>query len=317
MKTTGGVATPEWVPLDPSILPGDPVFTVSVAVLGLLALVAGVRSSIRYFRIRAPATPILSLAADGRRVEVSGVARPRDDEPLRSPFTDTACLVCRSTVEAYYPSVVGDADSIGLDEFLTPDGWRPLHDKTAAVPFYVDDGTASVLVGPHSADLAFETHETTFRVGDPLPDPIREFVESAFDAGDAPWAKRLFQDRRRSRLDTIVAEFELAGPTEWRFVEERLDVGSSVHVLGVASPRRTAPDEVGVVHAVVGKPSRPLTDGSGGGHVVRRSRVPFVISDASETDVEADLRLSALLELGAGTLVLGVWTVYVLGYLPV
>lgn len=316
MKTTVGVATPEWLPFDPSMIPGDPVFTVSVAVLGLLALVAGVRSSIRYFRIRAPATPIISLAADGGRVEVSGVARPRDDEPLRSPFTDKACLVCRSTVEAYYPSVVGDADSIGLDEFLTPDEWRIVHDETSAVPFYVDDDTARVLVEPEGADLAFQTHETTLRVGDPLPDPIREFVESAFEAGDAPWAKRLLQDRRRSRLDTVAAELELAGPTEWRFVEDRLDIGGPVHVLGVASPRRTAPDEVGVVHAVVGKPSRALTDGSGAGHAVRRSRAPFVISDASESDVETDLRLSAILELGAGTLVLGVWTLYVLGHLP-
>ena len=312
---TVGVATPEWVPFDLSAIPGDPVFTVLVAIVGVIALGAGVRSLVQYRRIRAPATPILSIDADAGPVEVSGVARPRGDETLRSTFTDTPCLVCRTRIEAYYPSLLGDADSFGVDEFVFSDEWRTKYDETAAVPFYVDDGTASVLVDPEGADLRFETHETTLAIGDPIPDPIREFVESAYASGDAPWVKRLLHDGERSRLDELATELELAGPIEWRFVEERLDVESPVHVLGVASPRRTAPNEVGVVHAVVGKTARRLADG-GESEVLRRSNRPFVISDVSEQDLEEDLLVSAQLELGAGIVVLGLWALYVLGYLP-
>ena len=76
---TVGVATPEWMPFDLSAIPGDPVFTVLVAIVGVIALGAGVRSLVQYRRIRAPATPILSIDADAGPVEVSGVARPRGD----------------------------------------------------------------------------------------------------------------------------------------------------------------------------------------------------------------------------------------------
>lgn len=315
MNATVGVATPEWMPFDPSAIPGDPVFTVLVAVLGAMALGLGVRSLLRYRRIRSPATSIRTIDGDAGPVEVSGVAIPRGDDVLLSPFTDTPCLLCRSRIEAYYPNLLDDADSFGFDEFVFSDEWRTRHDETVSVPFYVDDGTASVLVDPDGADLDVETYETTLSIGDPVPDPIREFVASAHDTGDVPWAKRLLQDCERSRIDELAAELELTGPTEWRFVEERLDVESPVYVLGVASPRRTAPDEVGVVHAVVGTPVRRLADG-GGVDVRWRSKRPFVISDAPEHEVEADLLLSAKWELGTGIVVLGLWSLYVLGYLP-
>ncbi|HKL27713.1 MAG TPA: hypothetical protein VJ898_00475 [Natrialbaceae archaeon] len=314
MRATVGVATPEWVPFDLSAIPGDPVFTVLIGLVGVIALGAGVRSLVRYRRVRAPATPIISI--DAGPVEVSGIASPRGDETLRSTFTDTPCLVCRTRIEAYYPSLLGDADSFGVDEFVFSDEWRTKHDETASVPFYVDDGTASVLVDPEGADLRFETHETTLAVGDSIPDSVREFVESAYASGDAPWARRLLQDGERSRLDELATDLELAGPIEWRFVEERLDVESPVHVLGVASPRRTAANEVGVVHAVVGKAVRRVADGGGRIDSSRRSKRPFVISDRSEQDVEEDLLVSAQLELGAGIVVLGLWSLYVLGYLP-
>jgi hypothetical protein len=315
MKTTVGVATPAWWPVDPSLVPDDPVFAVAIVLLGLIALRAGVRSLLRYYRLRSPASSIISIP-DAGPIEVSGVARPRDDPPVRSPFTDTPCVVCRSTVEAHSPNYLTDAHSIDVADFVTPEEWRTVYDETTASPFYVDDGTASVLVDPEGADLRLTTHETTVRVDDPLSDPIRVFVESAYAAGDAKWAKRLVEGEDGSRLDALAAGLELIGPTEWRFVEERLDVGNPVHVEGVASPRRTTTDEVGVVHAVVGGSDRRLADGSGGeGRVDRRSRNRFVISDETEAGVEDDLIASAVLELGAGIAILGVGVLYVLGYL--
>ncbi|MEF8840586.1 MAG: DUF3592 domain-containing protein [Haloarculaceae archaeon] len=103
--------------------------------------------------------------------EIAGVARTNDRSPATAPFTDEECVVSTWRVMEYHEDQDDDGGS-----------WRLVDRGIDGVPFYVDDGTGSVLVKPH-VDAVYEMSdddETTIRVdaGESPPARIREFVET-------------------------------------------------------------------------------------------------------------------------------------------
>lgn len=266
----------------------DPFAAAVLGGVGLLVVADGLRSLRDYWRFRHPATPVYSIVPGTEPVEVDGVATPRSDEDLvRSPFTDTPCLICAYTVEAYY-STTPQTDDRLFDprDFVRPSGWTEVHSGIRAVSFYVDDGTGKILVDPDGAALRLSTHETTISDGDEPPKPIREFARGVADTDDADWADRLLASGRRDHLGRVASLFEWE-IEEWSFIERRLEPGSPVNVSGVASARRTDRDEIGVVQAIVSR-----SNGGGSDEPLvqtNRSTGGLVISDVTGAELEKTL----------------------------
>lgn len=266
----------------------DPFSAAFIGAVGVLIVLDGLRSLRDYWRFRKPATPVYSVVPGRESVEVDGVATPRSDgDIVRSPFTDTPCLVCAYTIEAYYPSVAQTEDGLfDPRDFVRPSGWTEVHSGIRQVPFYVDDGSAKILVDPDGATLRLSAHTTTIPDGDDPPEPIREFAEGVAETEDSEWAERLLTSGHRDGLGRLASLFEWE-IDEWSFVEHRLEPGSSVNVSGVVSARRTERDEIGVVHAIMSRTSDDGTDGLIA--QTPRSKGALTISDVSGAALERSL----------------------------
>lgn len=172
--------------------------TLIFAGIGLFLTGAGVREAVRAYRLRSTrATPVSSLTDASGRVVVSGVAR-RADETVTAPFTRREALAHSWHVEA-------------LSREWSTDGvrhrWAVVDRGKGAVPFLVDDGTGSVLVDPQGATLRL----AEAAVPDYEPDPAE-----------------------RDTLDVDFASLRrLAGESDPRYFEARLDEGETVSVHGV------------------------------------------------------------------------------------
>ena len=197
-------------------------------------------------------------APDGGRIELRGTARPVDDEtPLRSPFSDTPCLVCEYEVEEY--------DSSGKGS-----NWTTVDSGTEWVPFRLEDDTGSVRIEPAGADFRLERDERiAVDGGTEPPEPIARYIDrtEAVDCQNGTLDLRLF---------------ELKTGSDRRFIERLLVPGEAVHVLGTARYDTTVSRAAGQVNAVVGAADAAAADSRW--LRLRHALVgdPFVVSDGSE-----------------------------------
>lgn len=236
-----------------------------------------------------PATPVLSVSP-GRTVEVAGSAVPMaPDAVVRSPFTDTPCLVCRWSVQEYDPDA---------PDLFEGSDWREVDAGERSVPFYVEDATGRVLLDPDGASLELSVHDRRLRRGEELSadDPARRHLEAALAAG-ADWAAPALGHGSGGRLARVAAALDLHGPREWVLTEHRLEPGEPVHAVAPASERRTDRHEVGVVHALLGDPGDRA-----------------VITEGTEADAEWSALYGGLLGLAVATALLGVGALSLLAW---
>jgi hypothetical protein len=95
----------------------------------------------REYRVLAdtPEIPLRSIAMG--LVEVHGKAQPLSDKLVTSPVTRTPCLFYKVNIERYQRNSKGGGS------------WRHYKTDADGAPFYLDDGTATVLVDAHGAEL--------------------------------------------------------------------------------------------------------------------------------------------------------------------
>lgn len=170
--------------------------TLIFAAIGLFLLGAGGREAVRAVRLRrTDATPVSALTETSGRVVVTGIARPADGT-VTAPFSQQACLAHSWHVDALNREF--DGDGVRYRRGVVDRG-------RGAVPFIVDDGSGTVLVDPAGADLRL----AEAWVPDYAPDP------GARDTLDLASLRRL------------------AGESDPRYYEARLDEGETVTVHGV------------------------------------------------------------------------------------
>lgn len=220
-------------------------------------------------------------APGGGPVELRGTAEPVG-RALRSPFAETACVAYEYEVE---------------EERNTKNGrtWATIHSGERYVPFRLNDGSGSVLIEPPGADFRFTT-ERRLEVdgGDAPPEPIRRFIAET-EAVD---------DQERS-VDLRL--FELRTGKDRRFVERRLDVGETAHVLGTARYDSTS-KKAGDVNAAVGIGEAALSERRSVRIRHRLFGYPFVISDRSERAIGLRALAFGVTAIAAGS-ALVVWAV--------
>jgi len=161
----------------------------------LLAALAGVwliRQGFRRWRQRqlianTPTETVRSLSVG--RSELTGTAVTEDRQPMSAPFSEDDCVVASYEIEEYDDDSDDDGGS-----------WRTIEEDTLHVPFYVDDGTGSVLVEPHD-EAIFDLDpgdwtETYVDSSDRGPEPIREFVRETDGLEFPPNASGTDNDRK-------------------------------------------------------------------------------------------------------------------------
>lgn len=235
---------------------------VVVAILGLLVvvclalLVYGVLELRLAWRVLRENPDSVLNAPNGGSVELVGTAEP-GEKTLASPFTDTECLLYEYEVDEERHSNQGRS-------------WATIASGTRLLPFRLEDDTGSVLVEPAGADLRLG-RESTIRVdgGERPPEAIAGFIERDDRVDD--------QDRS---IDLKL--FEVQTGKDRRYVERRLDVGETVHVLGTARFDTSAARGSGHVNAVVGIDPDVLELGRVRWYLRRLLGPPFVISDTGE-----------------------------------
>lgn len=254
-----------------------------LAALGGVAVAAWGLSELRLaYRIYANEPVSVLETTRGGPVEVGGTVEP-DREVLESPFTGTACVAYEYAVEEKRRKThsTGNGSS-------TRTTWETIDSGRAAVPFRIDDGSGSALVDPDGADFRL-SGEGAIRVrgGERPPEPIARFVRENEDVSD-------------ENRSIGIGPLEFATGRDRRYRERRLDVGETVHVLGVARFDTSAARESGQVNAVVGAADPPREAGLLGRLRHRLFGPPFLVSDASER--RTALRVAAR---GLGALALG------------
>lgn len=239
----------------------DPTGLALLALAGAVAVVLGVyglaelRLAARV--LRSEPDSVLETPRGGH-VELRGTARPVNERRvLRSPFTDTPCLVCEYAVEEEHDTRNGRT-------------WTTVDSGSEYVPFRLEDGSGSVLIEPPGANLRLET-DTRIDVdgGTKPPRTIARYIDET-DAVD---------DQERT-VDLRL--FELRTGKDRRFRERLLEPGDTVHVLGTARYDTTVSRDAGQVNAAVGIDERALSPSS---WIRLRHRLvgdPFVITDSTE-----------------------------------
>jgi hypothetical protein len=162
------------------------LFTALVAGIGGWAIVSGFRR----WRQRAlmkdmPTSEVQSLAIGP--TEIKGTVKLEDREPLTAPFSETDCVIGKYKIKEYHRSK-GDGT------------WSTIADGAIHTPFYVDDGTGSVLVTPHD-ETNYELHPGGWR-GAYVPsdkrgdEPIQRFVRGHPSIGFPSNKMGKFNDRK-------------------------------------------------------------------------------------------------------------------------
>ena len=200
---------------------------------GLLALGFVVREIGAIRQVLGPSTDVFSLATGTTGpVSISGTAMQYEDS-LVSPFTGTECLALAYEVE----------ERRSTDKGTT---WVEIDSGRAAVPFLLEDETASVLVDPSTVRLGLDT-STTIEVdgGDRPPERIQEFIDRTDDV-----------DSEERTWDLKIIELKVGD--DRRYIEHRLDPGESVTVFGEVSSESGVSTRSGQVNAVLKAGAHPL-----------------------------------------------------------
>jgi hypothetical protein len=273
--STGSEATISYNPEEPERAylrnDGPPSSWIFTAVYALIALLGGgwlIRTGIRRWKqrqliVNTPTEKAQSLSVGTS--EIKGTAVTEDRESLSAPFSEEDCVVAKYEIKEYSENNDDNGGS-----------WKTIEDGVLHTPFYVDDGTGSVLVRPDDEatyDLEPEDRSTKYvNSSKKGPAPVQEFVESQ-DIGFPSDRGGKENDRKYSQ--------NLIRPEE------------SVYVFGTATPRDDAP--AGAENAdrlVVGKDEQTFTD-----------EPMFMISDDEEKDLVSRRRW-ALWRLPVGGLFL-------------
>ncbi|EMA42327.1 GIDE domain-containing protein [Halobiforma nitratireducens] len=204
-------------------------------------------------------------------VELEGTAEPIDGV-LSAPLSRTDCLAYEYEVEEYQSS--GDNSS-----------WNTVDDGAGAVPFRLEDTTASVRVDPAGAELALSTEETVHvGGGDPEPEPITEFLATESDL-----------ESENTSLDLKVVE--IATGNDRKYHERRLEPGEEAYVFGQSRYDVDARETMRDISAVIEDgPDAPT----------------FVVADASQHVAARRLAKGPLLWIAAGILAVTVGLVFAL-----
>lgn len=147
--------------------------------------------------------------------EIKGTAVTEDREPEPSPFSTDDCVVAKYEVKEYRED--NDDDGGG--------SWHTIEEGVRHTPFYVDDGTGSVLVRPDDEatyDLEPEDWSTTYvDSSDRGPGPIQEFVQQTSGLG--------FPSNRSGKEH------------DRKYRQNRIQVEENVYVFGTAQPKDDVP----------------------------------------------------------------------------
>lgn len=206
-----------------------------------------------------------------------GIASPVDDT-VTTPFTETESLVSRWRIEK---NRNGDAS------------WDTVREVTDAVPFEVEDAGSTIAVDPTSAQTLLTTeYQTQVRHDeDDPPAEVAEFFQRLRDDNEAAW-----------ELEGGAVSVSDSEPELYRFTEERLDDGESVHVVGTARGDPGAiPDGSSASVAL-----NPTT----GGWRDRLFENPFLVSDGNESTAERRQLKRATVKLGSGLVGTAVFSLF-------
>ncbi|MDQ2050555.1 GIDE domain-containing protein [Natronolimnohabitans sp. A-GB9] len=209
----------------------DPVL-LAITAAGTVAVVffwygfGELRTANRILRSGPAAT--LEAPTDGR-VELRGRARPIDDDrTLRSPFTDTPCLVCEYCVE--------EARTVRNERH-----WVTIASGVQSVPFRLEDDAGTALVTTLDADFRLEADTRIDVPGGTEP--------------SAEIARALEQNAIERRYESAATASVGRVSANDRRVRERLLVpGDDVSVLGTVRTDSAALWETRPVDVVVGAP---------------------------------------------------------------
>ena len=184
-------------------------------------------------QVLGPSTDVFSLSTGTTGpVSISGTAMQYEDS-LVSPFTGTECLALSYEVEERRTTDKGTS-------------WIEIDSGRGAVPFLLEDETASVLVDPSKVRLGLDT-STTIEVdgGDRPPARIQEFIDRTDDV-----------DSEERTWDLKIIELKVGD--DRRYIERRLDPGESVTVFGEVHSESGVSTRAGQVNAVLKAGDHPL-----------------------------------------------------------
>lgn len=200
---------------------------------GLLVLAAGVvllgfsaaRLRPAYHVYRGETQDIVEVERMDGPVELEGTATTVD-RTLSAPITGTECLAYEYEVQEYKSS--GKSSS-----------WRTVDQGSAAVPFRLEDRTASVVVDAVGAEPVLSTDwRTKVQGGEPEPEPVAEFLAAHADL-----------DSQNRSVDIGITE--LATGNDRRYYERRLHPDEDAYVLGQTTYDVDARETMRDVSAVV------------------------------------------------------------------
>jgi len=201
--------------------------------VGVLVLTLGwavLYGSVNQYRTKmmieeTPTQPVRSIALG--RVEVKGEVEPFE-AALESPFSQTECVLYRYTIDEWVESDDGES------------GWVSVEIGTHHSRFYLNDGTARVVVDPANAEVDLERASYEVAEGDAESEAIEAFLSERADRienrEDVPGVG--------GSLSTFLGDGsvrygdagDLVGDESRprRYVEEYLPVGQELYVFGQA-----------------------------------------------------------------------------------
>jgi hypothetical protein len=146
--------------------------------------------------------------------EITGTVVMEDCERMSAPFTTHDCVVAQYEIQQFEED---DDDNDGT--------WHTIEEGIRHTPFYVDDGTGSVLVRPHddaTYDLEADDWMTVYvDSGEGGPGAVQQFVQQSSDI-DFPAHRSGKENDRKYRQNLIL-------------------VDESAYVLGTARPKDDVP----------------------------------------------------------------------------
>lgn len=159
-----------------AIEPGTLVGGLLVAVIGVWTLRIAVRSVGRLASMVGTSTRPVEAVEPGT-VEVEGTVRSAG-KTVSGEVTESKAVVTEYRSQTYDRSDENNLGLLPIPQSLTPNALN----KTAAVPFYVDDDTGRVLVDPVKADVSLSTEtKERERLG---ADRRKHEVEALLEPGD-------------------------------------------------------------------------------------------------------------------------------------
>jgi len=195
--------------------------------------------------------------------EITGTAVMEDRERMRAPFTTHDCVAAKYEIQQFEED---DGDGDGT--------WKTIEEGIRHTPFYVDDGTGSVLVRPDddaTYDLDPDDWMTVYvDSSERGPGPVQRFVQQS-DEVDFPAHREGNDHDRKYRQNLILVE-------------------ESAYVFGTAHPREDVP-------AGADNADRLVIERTGG----VLTEPMFMLSDDAEQDL-IDRRKFALWRLPFGVM---------------